>query len=113
VNFSVATTETGGLCVVTVRGEVDLATSPRLREELIDALARSARGLVVDLAEVGFLDSTGLGVLAGAHRRAKADGRFFRLVCARREVLDVLRVTGLDLVLPMAPSVPEAIAAMP
>jgi anti-sigma B factor antagonist len=59
--------EPGHMLLVTVAGEVDIATVPRLRERLA-ALAASGRPLIVDLDRVTFIDAAGLGVLAGAAR---------------------------------------------
>lgn len=66
--------ERGGWTVVLVGGEVDLTTAPKLREQLLRLIADGKRHLVVDLAGVDFCDSTGLGVLIGTAKRARADG---------------------------------------
>ena len=55
-----------GIEVIDVQGEIDIYTAPRLRELLIDLVSQGSYQLVVSLDEVGFLDSTGLGVLVGA-----------------------------------------------
>ena len=55
-----------GIEVATVEGEIDIYTAPRLRELLIDLASTGNYQLIVDLDKVSFLDSTGLGVLAGA-----------------------------------------------
>ena len=55
-----------GIEVVTVEGEIDIYTAPRLRELLIDLAGKNNYQLIVNLEKVGFLDSTGLGVLVGA-----------------------------------------------
>src|SRR5258705_10381415 len=57
---------TDGIEVIDVRGEIDMYTAPRLRELLIDLVSMGSYQLVVNLGKVGFLDSTGLGVLVGA-----------------------------------------------
>ena len=54
-----------GIEVVDVGGEIDIYTAPRLRELLIDLVSKNSYQLVVNLEKVGFLDSTGLGVLVG------------------------------------------------
>ena len=54
-----------GIEVIEVQGEIDIYTAPRLRELLIDLVSRGSYQLVVNLDKVGFLDSTGLGVLVG------------------------------------------------
>jgi anti-sigma B factor antagonist len=54
-----------GIEVIDVQGEIDMYTAPRLRELLIDLVSTGSYQLVVNLDKVGFLDSTGLGVLVG------------------------------------------------
>jgi anti-sigma B factor antagonist len=72
-----------GIEVVDVEGEIDIYTAPRLRELLIDLVSKNNYQIVVNLEKVGFLDSTGLGVLVGDLKRVRAhDG--CSDVCARR-----------------------------
>ncbi|SNS90286.1 anti-anti-sigma factor [Geodermatophilus pulveris] len=80
---------------VTVAGEVDSSTAPSLRAVVDEALADRPRTLTVDLDRVTFLDSAGLCVLAGAHRRAAADGVALRVVASGRAVVRPLQITGL------------------
>ena len=61
-----------GIEVVDVGGEIDIYTAPRLRELLIDLVSKNNYQLVVNLDKVGFLDSTGLGVLVGGLKRVRA-----------------------------------------
>ena len=61
-----------GIEVIDVQGEIDMYTAPRLRELLIDLVSQGNYQLVVNLEKVGFLDSTGLGVLVGGLRRVRA-----------------------------------------
>ncbi|WP_433243395.1 STAS domain-containing protein [Actinomadura nitritigenes] len=63
------------LVVVTLTGEVDVATAGRLRDHLAALIARGARHLVLDFAGVAFIDSSGLSVLAGIHRLLSAPER--------------------------------------
>ena len=84
-----------GYPVVTVAGEIDIATAARLRERLFE-LADGGRPLVADLDQVRFIDSAGLAVLVGAANRAAAHGGSLHVVCARPRVRQLLRLTGLD-----------------
>jgi anti-sigma B factor antagonist len=63
------------LVVVTLTGEVDVATAGRLRDHLAALIARGARHLVLDFTGVAFIDSSGLSVLAGIHRLLSAPER--------------------------------------
>jgi anti-sigma B factor antagonist len=98
--------------VVAVVGELDVATAPRLRQELIGLASHGSRRLVIDLAGVDFLDSTGVGVLLGAVRRARdGDGRI-ALANAEPQVARVFEVTRLVDILPLHASVDEATQAL-
>jgi anti-sigma B factor antagonist len=81
--------------VIAVRGELDLATAPRLKWPLVDALDAGRRRLVVDLSDVSFMDSTALGVLIGVRRALRADARM-AIVCTDRDVLRIFEISGLD-----------------
>ena len=83
--------------VVVVRGEIDVASSPTLRAELAELLARGAGSITLDLAAVSFIDSSGLGVLVGALKRLRdGGGETFNIVAARNGVRRVFEITGLD-----------------
>lgn len=100
-----------GWVVVAVSGDVDLANAPELRTCLADAVERHP-AVVVDLAGVEFMDSTGLGVLVAAHNRASAAGR--RLVIARpqRIVRNALRLVQVDSVVDVYDSLDDAVASL-
>jgi anti-sigma B factor antagonist len=97
-----------GYVVVTVAGEVDIATVARLRERL-SALAVSGVPLVADLDQVSFIDATGLGALAGAAREAAAQGVSLYVVCDRPQTRRLFRVTGLDREIPLARDLAEVL----
>lgn len=86
----------GDWTVLDVVGEVDLYTAPALRDRVASLIDGGVRKLVVDLEQVGFLDSSGLGVLIGALRRLKEHDGELALVCNEGSTLKVLTVTGLD-----------------
>jgi anti-sigma B factor antagonist len=96
---------------VAVAGEVDIATVTRLRERLFEQAA-SGRPLVADLDQVSFIDSAGLGVLAGAARRAAAHGGGLHVVCARPQVRQLFRLTGLDRRIPLARTLDGALDSL-
>ncbi len=101
----------GDCVVLTVVGCLDTEGASILRTALINLLYDGQRHLVLHLEGVDLLDSAGLGVLVGALRRARQSGGSLRLVCTQQQVLKVFGVTGLDTVLPIHPSVEEAVAA--
>jgi anti-anti-sigma factor len=96
VDFTLDLAVDGSLAVVTVTGEIDVATAEPLRQALLAAEQRGGRRVVVDMSGVEFLDSTGLGVLVGSLRRLREAGGDLYLAIVHPHVLKVLRVTNLD-----------------
>ncbi len=94
--------------LVTVAGEIDIATVARLRERLW-ALAASGRPLVADLEQVSFIDASGLGALAVAARLAAEHGASLHVVCARRKIRRLFGLTELDHPIPLARTLAEAL----
>jgi anti-sigma B factor antagonist len=102
----------GDVVVVVVEGEHDIYTAPTLRERLEEAIARGG-GIVVDLTGATFVDSSVLGALLAARRRAlEADQGFVVCVGASVEpgVQRILDITGLTPVLPVVSERAAAIA---
>jgi anti-sigma B factor antagonist len=97
-----------GYVLITLAGEVDAATVASLSEQLF-GLAASGRPIVADLDRVSFIDAAGLGVLAGAARRAAAHGGSLHVACARRQTRRLFRMTNLDRAIPLAGTVAEAV----
>lgn len=113
--FDVGVSEREGWTVVAVVGELDVATAPRLRQELHRVVGAGSApdagpAVVLDLAGVDFLDSTGLGVIIGILKRVRTQGGDLRLAAAPHRVTRVFEVTRLDRVLPMYDDVDAAIA---
>ena len=96
--------------VLRVGGEVDVYTAPRLRERAVKLLGDGVRHVVVDLREVDFLDSTGLGALVGILKRLREQDGSLKLVAGPERIMQVFRLTGLVRVFALHASVPEAIA---
>jgi anti-sigma B factor antagonist len=110
MELSLATRSVSDHTVVEIGGEIDVYTAPRLRERLIELVGSGAKHVVVDLGRVEFLDSTGLGVLVGAHRRLRAGEGSLTLVCPHERLLKIFRITGLDSVFDIHGSVEDATA---
>ena len=108
MELSLATHSVSDHVVLEIGGEIDVYTAPRLRERLIDMVGSGEKNVIVDLGRVEFLDSTGLGVLVGAHRRLRATGGSLRLVCPHERLLKIFRITGLDSVFEIHSSVEDA-----
>ena len=106
--LEVSTGEREGVPVVWAAGEIDVSTAPRLREQLT-SLPIDADRVVVDLSDVTFLDSTGLGVLVASWKRCQESDASLDLVVARPRIMKVLEVTGLNAVFTIFGSLEEAI----
>jgi len=100
----------GDWTVLTVAGEVDLATAPAFRERLVELIAGGDHHLVVDLSATDFLDSTGLGAIVTALKRIRGHGGDIRLVIAHDRIRKVFEITSLDRVFTIFDSVDAAVA---
>lgn len=87
-----ALTTEGALFVV--EGELDAYTGPQLREDLARASGEGARWLFIQLSEVSYIDSVGLGILVGAAKRVLAEGGGLAVVAPRPNVLRVFEISG-------------------
>jgi anti-anti-sigma factor len=102
VVWDVEVRQDGERTILYARGELDLDTAPRLLAEVERRLAGGARGIVIDLGALTFIDSTGLGTLVGCWRRAERTNATFQLVNPTPDVAMTLEITGLDRILPVA-----------
>lgn len=91
--FSVDSVTEGERLTVRVTGDIDLSTADKLAEALEEAVTR-AREVRVDLADVTFLDSTGIRALVQGYRAAQGRGTTFYVVGAQQWIAKVLEVTG-------------------
>jgi anti-sigma B factor antagonist len=85
-----------GHTVLTVSGELDIATTAALRVQINKVLMDTTTPLIIDLSGVSFCDASGLALLVGAQRRARLDGRTVVLAGPRPNVYKLLHITGLD-----------------
>jgi anti-sigma B factor antagonist len=102
--------EQAGWSVVQVGGEIDVATAPRLREQLIKLVNDERFRIIVDLEDVDFIDSTGLGVLIGARKRVRTHDGDVKLICTEPRIVKVFEITGLDQVFQIHTSLSDAVA---
>jgi len=103
----------GRTAVVAVPREVDVTNSDGLRDALLGALNAGAPALVVDMTVTTFCDSAGVTALARAARRAAASESVMRLAVMAPAVLRVLNLVGLDRLIDVHPTVPDALASLP
>jgi anti-sigma B factor antagonist len=98
----------GGVPVVAVSGEIDVATAPQLRECLHGVISENSATIVVDLLGVTFLDSTALGVLVGALKRCRELGGDLQVVVVDPRIVKIFEITGLTSVFTIADSLAAA-----
>jgi anti-sigma B factor antagonist len=86
----------GGQCVMSVSGELDYHTAPRLRVGLEEVPLDHGVRLIIDLSRLTYCDSTGISILVSAHHRARASGATLVLAGMNADITRVFRVIGLD-----------------
>jgi anti-sigma B factor antagonist len=95
-DFRVEVRTEGRAAIVVVRGELDLATSPELEEQLARVWDTGNEQTVIDLRELEFMDSTGLSIIVKAHQRLTGEGRQLSLVRGSQQVQRLLDLTGVS-----------------
>lgn len=108
MELTVSTRAVAGEIVVDVCGEIDVDSSSRLRKRLVDLLHDYDRRLVINLENVEFIDSTGLGVLVGVLKRVRVRDHSLILVCGNDGLLRLFEMTGLTKVFDIRPTVAAA-----
>jgi anti-sigma B factor antagonist len=103
-----------GICVVRLRGEVDMSHEEELRAELRRAVDSGPDGIVVDLTECEFIDSTGVRALLLSREAQESEHgpNGLAVAAASEQILRILSVMGIDRVIPIRASVEEAAAAL-
>jgi anti-sigma B factor antagonist len=85
----------GPWSILRVSGEVDMATAPRLRQQVVVMVNAGHVNVVLDLSAVDFLDSVGLGVVVGAVKRVRSNGGEIHIVCDSEQILRLFDITRL------------------
>ncbi|MDE2482389.1 MAG: STAS domain-containing protein [bacterium] len=109
LSIDIKTENHGETLIYKLRGSLDIATAPSVRAALVEAAGAGSHDIIVDLTKLEFLDSTGLGALIGAHRRALEHGGQVRLVVHDGPISRLLNITGLMRVFPVYASLADAI----
>jgi anti-sigma B factor antagonist len=109
--FAVEQSRIAGAVVISVRGDVDALTAPRLTEAILGALPEPPSAVIVDLSDVDFLASAGMTALITANERT-APGVRFLVVADGSGTSRPLKLMGLDRVLALYPSLDEAVSAV-
>jgi|1186.fasta_scaffold48970_2 anti-sigma B factor antagonist len=104
------TTSSQDSTVLAAAGEIDIDTVDLLRTAVADTLQAGTRNLVVDLNQVSYIDSAGLGVLVGTYKRVTGADGAFTVRCCEPRVLRLFAITGLTDLLDIDDTVPVALA---
>ena len=94
--MSLSVLSQAAVTIARLAGELDIATTPALRERLLSVFSPGVRLFIIDLSGVSFGDVSGLAVLVATQRRARRLGITVRLAAPRPQVARLLRITGLD-----------------
>jgi anti-sigma B factor antagonist len=110
--FSITTAQVGpDAYVVSLTGEVDLFEVPALEHDLAEIAIRGGRRVIVDFTSADFIDSTVLHVLVREVKRLRPGGGDLLVVSSDPRILRAFRITGLDRMFTIEPSLTEAVAA--
>jgi anti-sigma B factor antagonist len=113
MNFDIKTEQLGNDgYVIALSGEIDLYTAPEFKQQLLEVIGKGGKGVVVDLTDTTFIDSTTLGVLVGGVKRLRPNGGQLSLVCSDRNITKIFEITGLNKVFPIYDSRAEAVAGI-
>ena len=97
-------------CFLEIEGEVDVYTSPELKQHLVKQAEAGVKHVIVNLSKVEYLDSTGLGVLIGGLKRLREGEGNLVLVGPGMRILRIFEITGLDKIFDIYPTEEEAAA---
>jgi anti-sigma B factor antagonist len=108
MNARVRTLAEGQIGVVAIAGEIDFSVVADVRKAIEQATASSPACLLIDLSDVSFIASDGLGLLVEAKRKADTDGRKFELIHPQPHILGILRKTQLTRLFHIHESIDDA-----
>ena len=111
VDLSLDTRHENGHTIIEVGGEIDVYTAPKLRDRISELVADGNYKLVIDMENVDFLDSTGLGVLVGGLKKLRAHDGSMQLICTQERLLKIFRITQLAKVFAIYETQADALAA--
>jgi anti-sigma B factor antagonist len=98
-----------GVLILTLAGEADPYTTRELRRELDSGVELGPAGVIVDMTQATFVDSTGLGLLVGAAKRLRRRGGELAVVCVDYDVRRIFELTLLDRTFAVVGSLEEAL----
>jgi len=112
MEFNISSKVNEGVVLIRVAGEIDMFTSPELRDVLLPCFKPSTPGIVVDLSGVSFMDSSGIATLVEGLQWSRKQGRKFILTGLGTTVFNALSLTKLDSVFSIETDAKKAMAAI-
>jgi anti-sigma B factor antagonist len=108
VNLVMDSRQVDGRMIIAVTGELDVHTAAQLEQALKDNIEAGQTDIVLDLTGLGFLDSTGLGVMVKGLKWAKDSGGGLQVIADDAKIVKVFTITGLDVAMSLQPDLREA-----
>lgn len=96
MNLTINIDEVNSQAIMTLKGEIDIYTATKLKEELNSLVSEHKADVIVDLKNVTYMDSTGLGTFVSALKQSEKAGSSLRLIRANDRLFRLFQVTGLD-----------------
>lgn len=112
MDLKIEVDEKDGVVLLKLNGEVDVYTAPKLKSRLVDLVDQGKFKIIVDLEEVDFMDSSGLGVLVGGLKRVRSHDGAIALICTQENILKIFRITGLVKVFPIFENRDQAVQSI-
>lgn len=112
IRLETNTHEIDGFMVLDVAGEIDVYTAPQFKEAVNQIINTGQKDLVIDLAQVTYMDSSGFGTLLSATKRLRPEGGTVNLVGSNSAIDRMLRITRLNTVFGTFPTIEDALGAV-
>jgi anti-sigma B factor antagonist len=111
MDLQIVVRKDGCIAVIDLSGEVDAYTSSRFREVMVELIEDGHHNLVVSMAKVEYIDSSGLGALVGGLKRATERQGKILIAASQPQVRKVFEITGLEKVFPLFDTEQDALEA--
>src|SRR5690625_937490 len=105
MNLSIDTVKENNQMIVHVSGEVDIYTTPDLQKQLMEVTKQKGQAVVVDLSEVNYMDSTGIGVFISTLKTTNENDSHLKLVNLQSQVMRLFDITGLNEIIEIQPEI--------
>lgn len=109
MGFTIKSSEEDNIGIIVVEGDIDMFTSPGLRDTLVPMFKKGLKGIVVNLSGVSFMDSSGIATLVEGLQWSRKDGKAFVLTGLGSNVRNALSLTKLENVFTIEPDMDTAL----